>query len=488
MDEEDRRTVSADGIAVEKHVDTSRFKTPAVVLELSSSADRDTTMTVTEPIPGEFAIEDIGFHPEFGGEHWSIDGREIVFEREIAPGEEYTTVYGVRDVTEEEIETFLDTRMSLATDRGDETEVDAAGEDLDGVEAASDIEGAGGEEGDPVEDLLEEDEDGAVREVIAGERDSLPGSEAEADTVETEATAAGTTGGEVAASEEEDAPPEPVADDDEELPERTADDGDDEGADEKTAAGDERHEEAKSGKGGGYRTLPGSVAEALAAEVRDGTIEAEHERVLREAFAEPPEEASGSVDARIEHLQTQVADLSAYTDELERFLDEHGGGDSALAAVEEELSEVTETVEALEDGVHALEESTDELGSDVDDIESEVADVEADVDALDDRVEETEARLDDAETGIDDLLYLEEDLMELEDRTEELLELKEAVEELREERVADLDSRLEGLEGAIDTLESEMEDMKAFRDRLSSAFGPGGEQDVSDTNSDQGSE
>jgi len=481
MDEEDRRTVSADGIAVEKHVDTSRFKTPAVVLELSSSADRDTTMTVTEPIPGEFAIEDIGFHPEFGGEHWSIDGREIVFEREIAPGEEYTTVYGVRDVTEEEIETFLDTRMSLATDRGDETEVDAAGEDLDGVEAASDIEGAGGEEGDPVEDLLEEDEDGAVREVIAGERDSLPGSEAEADTVKTEATAAGTTGGEVATSEEEDAPPEPVADDDEELPERTADDGDDEGPDEKTAAGDERHEEAKSGKGGGYRTLPGSVAEALAAEVRDGTIETEHERVLREAFAEPPEEASGSVDARIEHLQTQVADLSAYTDELERFLDEHGGGDGALADVEGRLAEVAETVDELEAGVDALEAETDDLGSNVADLESGLEETEADVDALEDRAEEAEARLDDAETGIDDLRYLEEDVMELEERTGDLPELEETIEELQEERVDDIDDRLGELSETIDTLESEMEEMKAFRDRLSSAFGPGGQQAEAET-------
>jgi len=481
MDEEDRRTVSADGIAVEKHVDTSRFKTPAVVLELSSSADRDTTMTVTEPIPGEFAIEDIGFHPEFGGEHWSIDGREIVFEREIAPGEEYTTVYGVRDVTEEEIETFLDTRMSLATDRGDETEVDAAGEDLDGVEAASDIEGAGGEEGDPVEDLLEEDEDGAVREVIAGERDSLPGSEAEADTVETEATAAGTTGTGVAASEEEDAPPEPVADDDEELPERTADDGDDEGADEKTTAGDERHEEAKRDKAGGYRTLPGSVAEALAAEVRDGTIEAEHERVLREAFAEPPEEASGSVDARIEHLQTQVADLSAYTDELERFLDEHGGGDGALADVEGRLAEVAETVDELKAGVDALEAETDDLGSNVADLESGLEETEADVDALEDRAEEAEARLDDAETGIDDLRYLEEDVMELEERTGDLPELEETIEELQEERVDDIDDRLGELSETIDTLESEMEEMKAFRDRLSSAFGPGGQQAEAET-------
>jgi outer membrane murein-binding lipoprotein Lpp len=447
MDDEDANTVSADGVTVEKHVDTDQFKTPAVVLEITSVADRTVTVTVTEPIPEEFAIGDIGFHPEFGGEYWSISGREITFEREVDPGEEYTTVYGIRDIDEEEITTFLGTGTSVETDYDADT---GGGAD---TEADHDADG----DTDPVEELLEKGDDDAVRDVIAGDRDSLPEMEGEADTPDEDQPGAATE--EVPGIEEGTEPPQ----------EKAGDSSEEESEDDKAGVvGSESSE---------YRTLPGSVAEALATEIRDGTIAAENERVLREAFAEP-EEASGSVDARIEHLQTQVADLSAYTDELERFLDEHGGGDSALAAVEEELSEVTETVEALEDGVHALEESTDELGSDVDDIEPEVADVEADVDALDDRVEETEARLDDAETGIDDLLYLEEDLMELEDRTEELPELKEAIEELREERVADLDSRLEGLEGAIDTLKSEMEDMKAFRDRLSSAFGPGGEQDV----------
>ena len=52
-------------------------------------------------------------------------------------------------------------------------------------------------------------------------------------------------------------------------------------------------------------------------------------------------------------------------------------------------------------------------------------------------------------------------------------DVEETVAELNEERVADLDARLDGIETTIDTLEAEMEEMKAFRDRLSSAFGPG---------------
>jgi hypothetical protein len=37
----------------------------------------------------------------------------------------------------------------------------------------------------------------------------------------------------------------------------------------------------------------------------------------------------------------------------------------------------------------------------------------------------------------------------------------------------DLDDRLAGIEDAVDDLQSDMDEMKTFRDRLSSAFGPG---------------
>jgi hypothetical protein len=437
MDDTDQRTVSADGITVKKHIDTDRFKTPAVVLDIVSTADRSVTVTLTEPIPEAFAIEDIGFHPDFGGEQWSIAGREITFQRETDPGEEYTTVYGVRGVAPDEIDVFLDTGMSVATDYAGDPE-----ESADEAEVES----------EPAEELIREDDDEVVRDVIAGDRDSLP-----------------EMGDEPAATEGDDEGATDEAAEADAANDRTAEASSDEGHGEAETSSDEGHGEAETDDGDGEdtaaeatppkdaavtgepapegsRTLPDSVAEALAAEVRDGTIAEENERVLQEAFGDPSEEPSGSVDARIEHLQTQVADLAAYTDDLERFLDEHGGGDSALADVEEGLAEVTENVDALEEAV----------------------------DALDDRVGETEGRLDEAETGIDDLLYLEEDVMELRSRTEDLPDLEETVEQLSEERVADLDSRLGDLSETVDTLESEMEEMKSFRDRLSNAFGPGG--------------
>jgi len=478
--DEDRRTVSTDGITVEKRVDTDQFKTPAVILEIASAADRSTTVTVTEPIPEAFAVEDVGFHPEFGGEHWSIAGRNIEFERAIDPGEEYTTVYGVRDVAPEEIGTFLGAETSVATGGAEAEAASAPG-------GETDAEPGGETDAEPGEELLAEDDGEAVRDVIAGEDDSLSGATADEPAPEAAGDAEPESGTEEtieADGEDAEETPEAGGEDAEETTdEETTEAGGEDGGDE-PEAGDA---DVEAGAAAEYRTLPGSVAEALAAEIRDGTIAAENERVLREAFADP-ETASGSVTARIEHLQTQVADLAAYTDELERFLDEHGGGDSALTAVEENVADLTGTVGALEDDLDAVAESTDELGVDLadletevdearGDLESELDEVRGDVDALDDRLEEVDAlndRLEAAETGIDDLLYLEEDVMELQDRTEDLPDLEESIEELRAERVEDLDARLDGLEDTIDTLESEMEEMKAFRDRLSSAFGPGG--------------
>jgi hypothetical protein len=147
-----RRTVSADGITVEKRAAVDRFNTPAVLLEITSTADRSMMVTVTEPIPESIPIEDIGFHPDYGGEHWSIADREIVFARTIDAGDEYTTVYGVRGIGGEDITTFVDAETSFSTGEGIATSP-----------------GAGDADADPVSALLTEGDDEVVRKVIFGD-------------------------------------------------------------------------------------------------------------------------------------------------------------------------------------------------------------------------------------------------------------------------------------------------------------------------------
>jgi len=411
----DQLTVSADEVTVEKRVTTDQFSMPAVILEITSAVDRSVRVTVREPVPESFSMENVGFHPEYGGEHWLVSDHEIVFSRRIDAGGEYTTVYGVRDVGDGAITTFLDAEPSIST-----------GDDIPTGTATTDADAA------PISELLTEDDGEVVRNVIAGDDDSL--------------SPAG----------EDDPEDGSVAETEEAPGEETEDTGDG-----NTDAEDTDGREAKASEDGGdhdtgadtvgpgkeataeYRELPGSVAEALAGEIRDGTISEENERVLRETFSEPPE-TRRNVDRRIKRLQTEVADLAASADEFERILE--GGIDGPLESLETDPSNVTERIEELEDSIDVLNRQMAEIEAGLDAVRD-------DLDAIEDGTEDTHVpdRPENVEMEVEDVRYLEEMVMELEDEIDVVRQLEEAAE----------------------TLETEMGEMKAFRDRLSSAFGSG---------------
>jgi predicted nucleic acid-binding Zn-ribbon protein len=399
-----RRTVSADGITVEKRAATDQFNTPAVIVEITSTADRNMMVMVTEPIPESVSMEDIGFHPDYGGEHWSIADQEIVFTRTIDAGDEYTTVYGVRGIGGEDITTFVDAETSVSTGEGI-----ATGADIGDADA------------DPVSTLLTEDDDEIVRRMIAGDDDSLSAPES--------------TDQEESKQDQEDSEP------DEEKPEQDQQESKQDQEDPENTGGSEEGDLAES------RRLPDSVAEALVREIRDGTISEEHERVLREAFS-GSKGTQRDVDIRIKRLQTEVSDLAAYVDEFERLLEEYDGGDEPLASLEATLVTVTDRVEELENDVDAVNKRLADIEDELDTLRADLdGDRSEDVDALRERLENVEAEL-------EDVLYLEEEVMELDDQTDAIQRLEETVE----------------------TLETEMAELNAFRDRLSSAFGPDGDR------------
>jgi len=495
--------VSSEDVTVTKSLDRERFKTPAVVLEIRSDRETPTSIAVTDRIPEEIAIDDVGFHPDYGGEHWSIEGNEVTFEYTVDPGETYTTVYGVRNVDDQALRTVLDSPPSLRVT----------------PEAA--------EADDGIEDLLSDDED-VVRDVISGERDSLqvsddeppePAAEEEGPPAEASPGDATTEAGQADAPDEAEPPAEPAAGTnapeeteppaepaagaaEADAPEETEPAGDaavepaepaepfevsdeEAGGDEPELIGEETPGEdaaATEGEpaaddaapveeapdvGGDASIAPGSVASALVAELEEGRVDEDDKRALREALsieedADEPE-VPGSVDARIEHLQNEVSDLAAYADALETFLDEHGGGDSVLVDIERDLDYTMDSIEELEERIEALDAGTEDL--------------ELELSAVAGAVEDVETRIEDLETDVNDLLYLEEEVMEMEGIGDDLDALEADVDDLREEheRIDDLESRAASLEDAIDDLRAEMEEMKSFRDRLSSAFGPGEE-------------
>jgi hypothetical protein len=108
-----------------------------------------------------------------------------------------------------------------------------------------------------------------------------------------------------------------------------------------------------------------SVARALLAELREDDLDPETRSALR-AELRPDR----SRDVKLEHLQRRVSDLAAYTDTLERFIDEHGPIGEAFGGVESEL---------------------DAIRAEQSELEARIEDLEAEFDRVDDRLDELEA-------------------------------------------------------------------------------------------------
>lgn len=94
-------------IVVDKRYEPDDFPVPAIVFEIRSDRQEPAEIRLVDSIPDDVAIEDVGFHPEYGADHWTVEGHRIVFARALDPGETYTTVYGLRKKDPEYAERFL---------------------------------------------------------------------------------------------------------------------------------------------------------------------------------------------------------------------------------------------------------------------------------------------------------------------------------------------------------------------------------------------
>lgn len=265
-------TVESAGVTVEKAFVMDEFPVPAVRFDLRSEREEAIHVRLVDEIPESFPMDHVGFHPEFESENWTAykDDR-VEYRRELDPGESVTTVYGIRTDDPEVGAQFLG-EPSL-----EEVEADAGG--LEGVE-----------------EVLGADSADAVRDVISGERDELPGlGQAEEDlraARETKtATAGGDTDGEdgaVTATAEdgpqgvddevvaEAVPDEPLADEASGEERRAADDiaddvvvagpGEDEGDSGETAAAEEGEDVVVAGPADAVGDEAGDEATADAAD------------------------------------------------------------------------------------------------------------------------------------------------------------------------------------------------------------------------------
>jgi methyl-accepting chemotaxis protein len=364
-------TVDSEGVAVIKRYEEDEFPVPAIAFNFESGRGENVTVTLYDDVPEEVEVDDLGFHPEYGSEFWDVEEDEIRFERDLAAGEEYTTVYGIRATGTDNIDTFL-TTPSLEVDPPAMDEADLAGDD-------------------------------PVRDVIAGESDEVPGLENEEEDVDTlELNDPNQAGASAAAETEE---------------------GDRE--QETTAASVEVDSEESVGVSGD------SLVEGMANELRENDVSKEDVKLLRRAF-KLAAEGQGSVRAKVDKLQQDVSDVVAYTDALEEFIDENGTAED-IAEFEERFAEVSDNLDAVESRLDEQADEIEELGGTVASVQEDATGVDETVTDLDDTVSEFEERIDEIVADIEGLREqvstsdvdeeierIEEDIEQLEDWREQL--------------------------------------------------------------------
>ncbi|TYL37102.1 AAA family ATPase [Natronococcus pandeyae] len=167
----------------------------------------------------------------------------------------------------------------------------------------------------------------------------------------------------------------------------------------------------------------GSIGARLATEIREGTVDEDDLEALR---SELDLEPSGSEIAKVEHLQSRVEEVAAYTDALERFLDEQGTGEQLieefqtelasfedeLAAMDDQLEDTESRVDGVETDVESLTDWTADLETDLGEVAADVETVEDDLEDVSDDVETVDERVDDV---ADDVADLEDDLEDVQE-------------------------------------------------------------------------
>lgn len=416
---EDIVTVSSDGVTVEKSFEPDEFPVPAIAFALRSDRETAVSIRLTDSVPDDVAPENIGFHPKYGAEFWGIEDDRIVFERELTGGEEYTTVYGLRGGSEdreaamefmseptiESVQPPLSDSEEAAPEAGSDETVENA-LDTAQIDAIDPPEGdttdrpdQGGPtdiavNGDDVAEPEDDDEEPTEPDADSGSED------ADADTnVDGEETK--DHGSDTVPAEEDDADPEP--------------------ADPHEPIGSEPHIDSERD----------SVVAGLAAEIRANDADDDDLLELRDALG--LDMATASVEARIEHLQSETSDLRAYTDALEEFLDEEGDAQTLIEDAQEGYEETAERVAELE---AELEDTRTEL---------------------DERFEAIESRLESIDETIEDRLESELD------------GIRSEIETVERRVETEADARSE-LESDIESLSAELAEVSEMRDRLTNAL------------------
>jgi len=468
-------TVDEDGIRVEKSFTDDAFPVPAVMYELSSTREDPVRVRIVDRIPESFPMDRIGFHPEYESDSWTAyKDHRVEFERVIDPGDTVETVFGIRD-DDPDLDGFLGSPVIEHVPVGEEIEdvlgagdTDAVREVLSGDRAT--LPG--------MEEPLAPDADVEAGEEAAGDladhaADDPPADEPEADdppadaeeATETEADdEAGGSESDEEPAEADDAPetdaPEPRAvtagtaavtahagESDAEVSEENLVEDDDEEAettegDAEPAVVDDAEPEPSDADAEPPRTAApeSGLAAALAAEIRAGEVDDDDLETLR---SELDMGVPRSVDVRIGRLQSSVADIEAYADALAEFIDGEGTAREILDDLDEQLAAVEAEMTALDERVASADTDREDIREEVSRVDESVSSVTDEVEAVTGRVEEVDDRVDTVAADVSSV-------------DESVTSVEESVERVTDD-VSRLDDESASLGEAVDDLGEDVE-------------------------------
>jgi len=397
-------TVTVEGVTVVKRFEEDEFPVPAIAFEFDSAREEAVTVRMSDSVPEGIEVEDLGFHPEYGSEFWTIDDDTITFERELEAGGSYTTVYGIRATGSDNVKQFLTEPV------------------IEEVEPPL-PEGESVDEGD----VIPESDDDVVKDAITGDGE-IPGLEDE-------------------------------------------DEDEDEGEDVTLELNDPNNEgqaEAGGSADGDGNTVAlenGSLAGALATEIREQNVSGEDLKLLRRAL-DVAAKNDGVNEARIEQLQSDISDLRAYTGALEEFLEENGTGDemirefkTELESFDDRLNSVQSEIESNSEQVESIGETVSQVDEEMDSLDETVSQVDEEVNSLGEEVQSVSGEMDSVKDEVDSVSG------HLDELDSSIDGIEAEIDEL-EGKITDGD-----IASQVDEIQEQLDDLQAWQEQIKETFG-----------------
>jgi len=162
-DTDDTIEISADGISVRKTFAADEFPVPAIRFEIESDRDNPVTFQLSEDIPESFPMDKVGFHPDYHSNDWTAyQDNHVEFTGALEAGDQLVTVYGIQLDDESRATEFLTEPLVVELDADDAN-------DDDDRSTADEV------DDEVISNIVSEDRNQAVKDMIAGDSDTVPG-------------------------------------------------------------------------------------------------------------------------------------------------------------------------------------------------------------------------------------------------------------------------------------------------------------------------